>query len=881
MTAILSTAVFAEKYYTPAQYRWYLQSFDANGINKPSHPSCKVIAKGSKYPVVINPDSVSGYKKDAKGIKCVMIFRRGITGDVCATTEYAPGSKWQFPYLPFGFYSILIKYFDGNDKLVFSATCCLNILEDNTDAKLHTKPSLCPDIPAYSIADDKLIVSGLAGKEFKNIAVHVIGRDLQQNKLFEKSYKPEIDGKSHSFKLPGLNPGQFVALEVFLETPEKVTDKAQLFYFKRGVYPASDCNWKNITQPKAETGTLSIHENQIIMGRYKDNLPGLKALVDGMKKRDSNIVNLMCRWINIEPVSGVYNWTELDKYVKYFTENKVNFGMFIGVTIFDSAPYDLWGEWMMDSKGECQVWRNLCIPTPASKKYRKAVRNFIIKFYERYGNNPYFKAWIFMGQGIDSGIFHDYLNRVTDYSPWARKDFVDYLKTKYKTTEELNAVWNSNFSSWQVVNPPLPAWKKKVDISQPWIDFSNWKMKVYLETNTRLFDPAVRKLDKSREIGHYLTFTGPIEYFFNDMIEHGSQLSDGGGESSQMIRMYALAANRGVKLRPESHFVPPCKRLDLQDLVTNSLRYGMKSCNIGLVWNSFINWHVKYYPAHKDLQDSMGFWTSVLPVLRSIENSTPISPPVGFILSWDDLFYRTRIWRWFILPGEELQRAAGEDSLGNVPWLSGITPDSVYDRVKMLVCDYDNQVFSKELLAKLERFVNNGGSLVICGTAGEYTVGSSEKFLWKKRLHFPADKPDSKGIIEWKYGKGRVIYSSTPVSARKDGKFLVDMMHRCGIKRLVVSSNPAVQGFILKNGKDLILVVSAFNGFGELRRLKKVQEMSTTVRLPSLPEGEWTYTSMFPAGKTHKFNAKQLREDGVKLEIKSSGLMIIKLSKKP
>jgi hypothetical protein len=876
--ALLTATSGASTFYQPAEYRWYVESLDLAASLRPSQPICRVLAKGTTFPVVLEPATISSQLDAQSSARCAMVVRQGLTGAIVSSVQFKANETWTLPYLPAEFYSVFIKCFSADGGIAFSATCCLNILEDNTPPAGRVAPPLDKTIFSVSVADGQLFVKGLPQG---GTSLHVIARNPSGQKLFEQLF-PVADGQTNgTFALTDLAPGQFLNLSIGLKSAVSILDQANLFYFKRGTFPASSPDWAAVPPPAHKLGPFIIHENQALKGGFENNQPGLNALVEGMKKRGTDLINLNFKWNHIEPVTGVYNWSEVDQYVQYFTDRRIPFGLIIGGAIFNSAPYDTWGEWMMDSTGECQLWRKLCITSPASGKFRQAIKSFVRAVHARYGGNPYFASWTFSGQGLDSGIFMDHFNRVTDYSPWARSELVDYLTQRYRTLDRLNSAWNTTFASWSAVMPPLPDWNSEVDISQPWIDFNACKLKIYADSNTKLYDPVVRQLDKTRKLSHYLTYTGPIEYLFSDMLANKSHLNDGGGEAHQMVRLYSVGANWGIRRQPESHDVPPANRLQLQDMITNTLRYGLQNSDLGMVWNSTVNIHATHYPKNTKLQDSMVFWTQIAPLLRTITQSSPLPPPVGFILSWDDLFCRTRAWRWYALPGEQLQKAAANASLGNVPWLSGITPERVYDQLDMLVCDADCQVFSPELLDKLERFVKRGGSLVICGTAGQYTVGSKETYAWRKRLKAPkALNPD--GLSEWRLGQGQIIYSPESAASQLKGQFLVEMMHRCGVARNVVSSNPGVQGFLLNEHNehnDKLLVISAFKGFDSLRKLKDKSALPAVISLPTISEGAWSLTRLYPETATEATSAKALQNPGISVSLPPSGLALYRLKK--
>ena len=291
-----------------------------------------------------------------------------------------------------------------------------------------------------------------------------------------------------------------------------------------------------------------------MVGRFESNRRGLDALVKGMKERGSNVININFKWNHVEPRTGVFQFQELDRYVDYFTRRGIRFGLIIGGSLFDGSPYDCWGEWMMDHNGDCQVWRNFCVTSPASPKYRTAIRGLIAALYKRYNDNPCFHSWTYSGQGLDSGTYMDHYDRITDYSPYFQTRFRAFLKSRYGTVQKLNRKWNTNFSDFEKVTPPMPDFSRTVDLSPPWRDFTEAKLEVFADANTNLFDPAIRALDSKRPISNYLTYMGPVEYLFPAMKQRGSSINDGGGESHQMVRLYSIAANYGIRRQPESHF---------------------------------------------------------------------------------------------------------------------------------------------------------------------------------------------------------------------------------------------------------------------------------------------------------------------------------------
>ena len=859
-------------FYKAAPYRYYLQSFDPAAGLRSSQPLCITLNKGTNYPVTADLKQYLPNKTKYNKLQGVVRIRKEIAGPVLFAKRFSPESAWKLPWLPTGFYLLEVQGINERNEIVTERELTFHVVEDTLPEHDRKLPQSDSGIFHTDFHSGKLFLKGLPADP-KGIRVELEAKDLYGSIAIRK----ELPLSGDSIPLPELQEGQCFKLRTSLRKDGREIARTRQLIWRKGSYPAQKPDWKKYTSPKTLLPDVIVHENQVMVGRFESNLRGLDALVKGMKERGSNVININFKWNHVEPLTGVFLFQELDRYVDYFTKRGIRFGLIIGGSLFDGSPYDCWGEWMMDHNGDCQVWRNFCVTSPASPKYRTAIRGLISALYERYKDNPCFHSWTYSGQGLDSGTYMDHYNRITDYSPYFQARFRAFLKKRYGTIHELNRKWNTNFSDFEKVTPPMPDFSKAVDLSQPWRDFTDAKLEVFADANTNLFDPAIRALDSKRPVSNYLTYMGPIEYLLPAMKQRGSSLNDGGGESHQMVRLYSIASNYGIRRQPESHYVPADKRRQLQDLVTNTLRYGMEHSNLGTVWNSMVNIHADGYPKNKNLQDSMRFWKTVIPVLQSMSKTRPDAPPIGFLLSWDDLFFRTRAWRWYAMPCNDLQKAAGELSLGNVPWLSGITPYSLFRQQKMLVVSGENRVFSRELLDKLKRFAQEGGTIAFIGNAGEYTLDSSTPFLWRQELKAPALAENR--ITQWKSGPGTILY--LPLKKRESftAKHLKTLLDTAGIRRKVETDQPGVQGFLLKDGKCRYLIVSAFNGFDNLRTLKSEKSIPVSIRLfPTVPgPRNWKLTRLYPASAPVIRTGEELRTTGIRTHLAPSDLEIYRI----
>ena len=148
-------------------------------------------------------------------------------------------------------------------------------------------------------------------------------------------------------------------------------------------------------------------------------------------------------WSQIEPTPEAFNWKWLDRAIDILGK--------AGLKVVLGTPTATPPRWMMDKhpdmlavdkEGRPRKFgsrRHYCFSHDA---YREESVRITQKIAERYGSNPYIKAW----QTDNEYGCHD---TIISYSQAAASAFRIWLKDKYKTVNMLNTLWGNVFWSME------------------------------------------------------------------------------------------------------------------------------------------------------------------------------------------------------------------------------------------------------------------------------------------------------------------------------------------------------------------------------------------------------------------------------------------------
>lgn len=147
-------------------------------------------------------------------------------------------------------------------------------------------------------------------------------------------------------------------------------------------------------------------------------------------------------WIQLEPEEGKYDFEWLDKVVDLAAKNQLK--------VIMCTPSPCIPAWMskkhpevlaVDENGR-RVYHNGSRLTAslANPIYQYYVERIVRKMGEKYGNDDHIWGWQIGNE--------PHIQTVYDYSPSAEKEFISWLKNKYQNLDALNKAWGGAFWSY-------------------------------------------------------------------------------------------------------------------------------------------------------------------------------------------------------------------------------------------------------------------------------------------------------------------------------------------------------------------------------------------------------------------------------------------------
>ena len=439
---------------------------------------------------------------------------------------------------------------------------------------------------------------------------------------------------------------------------------------------------------------------------------------------------------------------------------------------------------------------------PLLRNFMKEITEETVKKY--HGKNRIF-CWHFRFPNENDWYVPISTNNFYDYSEPTRKAFRDFLKEKYGSAEKMNAAWNSTYSGFDKVTPPIPKFNR-LNLDQDWQDWQEFRVLDVYQAQ-KMFIDIVRRYDEKSRIITWMT-TG-IKTASRDQIllDDAIKISltnhnvlpaltwidyyDFNGELyGQLAEAYGakIAVEPGRKT-PESYFRS----------FFNCMRFPVRQIN-WLFW-------IAAKPAPQ-----LCWVLNQRALLDEVAAASLVQEPVAVLFSYSDFLMTVPKWMW----GNNLDknqislfRAEARENL-NFAMFSDYSDQVDLSRYQAIILP-DLSVIRPQMIEKLAAFVKNGGSLFLLGEdCAAWNMKTGKKDAPLLTALGISGKPQSGTISA---GKGKVVWRDS-VKQLVDQKYHFTekgkaFLKELPLKRPIRIDSHEVGSFIKK--KDDIRYIGVIN----------------------------------------------------------------------
>ena len=482
------------------------------------------------------------------------------------------------------------------------------------------------------------------------------------------------------------------------------------------------------------------------------NLTGWTAdkwyLLDA-KKAGVKVLDIRMEWGLLEPQRGVFNWSILDKAVKWAEE--LGIPIIISVCwseMFASLPPWIKGDEYeakpnipvnqpMEPEAYCFGFR---MPSFASSKFREDLLEMTKKVVERYKEKEIVIGWNISPCNDDNVYTDSPLWKVLrgkgkkenpdlyllDYSYHAQQAFRKYLSQKYGDIGVLNEVYGTSYKDFSEVELPQPNWKEELDLRPIWLDFQHFKVWLAADLREEQFH-LIRKLDREKQIYGFGLRAGILDHYLVPFKKYNATLNiTVFGPIGHDVYGHICRKN-GVKFITECYWTQPVITREIFDVaLLQSIRCGAIGhiakrpySNSGIYTGDFAQWEKAFFEliGSEPVQPNIGLLCSFLTSLAREKTFYTTYYPLGN-LNFPQFPFGTGINLFYTLEflGFTFECFSDYTELNELPY--------------KLVIDTHSQLLPQRTIEKLVEFVQKGGNLLLFSDSGIFSFPLSYPNLW-------------------------------------------------------------------------------------------------------------------------------------------------------
>lgn len=500
-------------------------------------------------------------------------------------------------------------------------------------------------------------------------------------------------------------PAGAYLVEVELWQGGRLVDRAD---GRVGVLLADDAKAVTAPDPSADWRKLTGGKSLVYFGMQKRDLT---KPVERMRKvketidQVSTITNLLeyeTTWADLEPMPGVYDWSELDEAIAYARSKGMT--VLIWPSFVGGEPDWIPADFQRKQDGTVTGTKSYLFQGGRmnfwhSEKLQQSVLNLLKAMADRYRGNPGVHGYYMI---VEHGGDNPWYGFFPGYEKETLADYREYLKEKSGGAEALSARWGAPIADFSQVGPPQADATDRERLD--WYVFRNKRLEEF-------FIKAVRTIRQEDPYKLVMVYTGAADGGgAQALAELGCMLADGGAAVPEQGGSRSMGyAEQGLGRRTEEISVGRWSAVfptQIDATLYNLTLGGGVNANCKM-----------FYPVGKSLAELrhppfsldrfekfIPIWNELAPTKAMPRQSYMLLDSSAAMLQERSTLVRTEVWA----------DIACFDA--HVP--SPAVPFDVARKGKLIFVPHGREFVEKSMARDLVSYVENGGTLVMTADSG-------------------------------------------------------------------------------------------------------------------------------------------------------------------
>lgn len=485
-----------------------------------------------------------------------------------------------------------------------------------------------------------------------------------------------------------------------------------------------------------------------IVSRHQQQLELFDGWIAEAKQLGYNMVEMSATWAELEPLPGVFVFQYLDPFVELARKNDMHVVFRVHPTI-GGTPAFVPRELQASSEGLAHgLWAGSSneVFSPGSQTLAKPYLHYLEALAAHYRDNPMVVGYTLANLFFDHVYFEmPFLGQYVDYSEAMRQAFIRFLRSEYgNSLAKLREAHGRDYVTWEDVQIP----SRRIEFDEVgrlrprsdalWRDWTRCKVAAMQDTWRLEALAALRRGDPGSMVGLYSDLTRRfLEQTYSKI---GAFVPQGSMEAQFPPPLHSYP----VRYEPHAKVARHPRVADVG--MTNLLFYKPGFNGLFNYWQD--RWRLDNVPElQRQAEERFSRWFAVVDRLAGAKMlGNAADHPAGLeISSMETMLYN---WQHIFAPRTEdyvkpfRYQAQREKVRCDQMLTPAMTAESL-SAYRYIYLPYGSDTLTSEQLDMLERYVRDGGKLILEPTSGFWKVGAKAPNALGGRLELPEIRPVS------------------------------------------------------------------------------------------------------------------------------------------